>query len=211
MTTQTIPQAPPTPGMPGTPGASGNKAALRQRVLAARDALGEAHRRDAAAHITAALVALPAFRKAARVAAYAGFGTELDTAAFLNAVHANGKVLALPRVDRERRCIVLHQVAASAELVAGPFGIREPRADSAGLSVADIDFMLVPGVAFDRNGYRVGYGAGFYDRLLAGRGAGLTCVAAAFDCQVVEAVPVEPHDQRIDRLITESLDIEFPT
>lgn len=195
MTTQTIPQA--------------DKASLRQRVLAARDALGEAQRRDAARHIAAALTGLPSYRAATCVAAYLSFGTELDTAAFIATVHADGKQLALPRVDRERRCIVLHRVRPDEPLVAGPFGIREPRIDYPSAVIGDVDFMLVPGVAFDRRGYRLGYGAGFYDRLLAERRHGTVCVAAAFDCQVVDAVPVEAHDQRIDRLITETLDETF--
>ena len=96
-------------------------------------------------------------------------------------------------------------------LVAGPWGIKEPAADCPLTQIDEIDFMLVPGVAFDRRGQRIGYGAGFYDRLLARRHRHTDCVAIAFDCQVVPRIPTEAHDQPIDRLITETLNEEFFT
>ncbi|MBL8519753.1 MAG: 5-formyltetrahydrofolate cyclo-ligase [Betaproteobacteria bacterium] len=185
------------------------KTALRQQVLAARDRLGADARRQAVSRILPQLVALPAYRGARTVAAYMGFGSEIDTGPFIETVLSDAKVLVLPRVDAARRALSLHQVAARDRLVAGPWGIREPAADWPEARMDEIDFILVPGVAFDRRGQRIGYGAGYYDRLLAGRQPHTDCVAIAFDCQVVARVPTEPHDQRIDRLITETLNDEF--
>jgi 5,10-methenyltetrahydrofolate synthetase len=185
------------------------KIELRKSVLAARENLSPQARRRALERILPRLLDLPGYRSAHRVAAYMSFGSEIDTRPFVDAVLAEQKILVLPRVDRATRALDLHEVADLAALTDGQFGIREPAAGCPRAEAASLDFILVPGVAFDRRGQRIGHGAGYYDRLLARRGAHTVCVAIAFDCQVVERIPAEPHDQPIDRLITESFNHEF--
>lgn len=184
------------------------KRALRSQVLALRDALPGAQRVAAAQAITARLVALPAYRVARAVAAYLSFGSELDTMDFVRAVLASGRTLVLPRVDRERKALVMHAVdtvePSGGKLVPGPFGIREP--DPVRCPVfepARIDFVLVPGVAFTSRCERLGYGGGFYDRFLTLCTAPPALVAAAYDLQVVDEVPLEPTDLPVDRVVTE--------
>ncbi len=90
------------------------------------------------------------------------------------------------------------------ELVAGVWGIREPDpARCAPMATDEPDLVLVPGVAFDIRGGRIGYGAAYYDRLLGRCPPGTPLVAAAFEVQIVDAVPMEPHDRRVDRIVTE--------
>jgi 5-formyltetrahydrofolate cyclo-ligase len=134
------------------------------------------------------------------------FGDELDTTPILTHILATGRTLVLPRMttDNGAPALALHRVDSLNDLLPGKWGIREPRADAPLVTLSDIDFALVPGVAFDLEGNRLGYGKGYYDRLLAKRPASLTVAAVAFDCQVVDAVPVEPHDAKIDILITPS-------
>ena len=183
------------------------KADLRRRILAQRDALDpETHARLSAA-IFDRIGAMPVVRAAHGVLAYVSFGSEPLTLPFLRAVLESGRTLALPRIDRATRQLALYRVDdLDEQLEPGPWGILEPmplrcRPAEAG----ELDLVLMPGVAFDPRGGRVGYGAGYYDRLLAGWPAprpGL--VAGAFDLQVVPEVPVLPDDHRVDHVVTES-------
>lgn len=137
--------------------------------------------------------------------AYVSFGAEFDTGAFIADLRARGKQLVLPRVDRDTRALKLYTVHdPDQELVPGVWGIREPRVDVCPeVAPAAVDFVLVPGVAFTARCERLGYGGGYYDRLIhtfAGRPA---LVAAAYSLQIVPELPVTPSDQKVDIVITE--------
>jgi 5-formyltetrahydrofolate cyclo-ligase len=140
------------------------------------------------------------------VLAYHAFGSEPATAPFLVAVLAAGKHLVLPRVDGAARALRLHRVQdPEADVAPGVWGIREPRpATCPEVAAAAVDFVLVPGVVFDARGGRIGYGGGYYDRLLGGCAHRPALVAAAFDVQLVPEVPMGPEDVRVDRVVTES-------
>jgi 5-formyltetrahydrofolate cyclo-ligase len=180
------------------------KKALRASVMARRDALdAETRRRDSQA-ITARLLALPEYRAAGVVCAYASFGSEFDTATFCSDVVAAGKRLLLPRVNRTARMLELREVKnLRDDLVAGVWGIREPAERCPIMPPSAVEFLLVPGVAFTATGERLGYGGGFYDRLLSGLNAKTSRVAAAFAVQVVDSIPTGPNDQRVHLIVTE--------
>ncbi len=115
-----------------------------------------------------------------------------------------GTDFALPRVDGER--LVFHRVTARGEMAlsSGPFGTREPADDVATrMNDADAATVLVPGLAFDHTGGRLGRGAGFYDRFLANPALRARKVGVGFACQVVERVPMEAHDAPLDAIVTE--------
>lgn len=180
------------------------KAQLRAAIIARRDAAKVASRIRHSQAITQKLCALPEYRAATMVAAYASFGSELDTAEFLARILADGKLLLLPRINRAQRALELRQVKDLAgDLVAGVWGIREPAERCRMVSPAQVDFMLVPGVAFTAGGARLGYGGGFYDRLLTSLDQHAVRIAAAFDLQIVEHIPEGPHDQRVGKVVTE--------
>jgi 5,10-methenyltetrahydrofolate synthetase len=180
------------------------KAALRQAILARRDVADVASRSRDSHTITQKLCALPAYRAANFVAAYASFGSELDTSEFIARILTDGKQLLLPRINRAQRALELRQVVdLGADLVAGVWGIREPAERCPILSLTSVEFILVPGVAFTPSGARLGYGGGFYDRLLASFDRRVARIAAAFDLQMVDKLPEGPHDQRVDRVVTE--------
>jgi 5-formyltetrahydrofolate cyclo-ligase len=184
---------------------SAEKAELRKRILAAREALDPSLRRVHAARITQRLIALPAYREARCVMAYVGFGTEFDTAPFVADVLARGKSLVLPRVERAARALRLHAVRDPAtELAAGVWGIREPRPDlCAEVAPEAVDFVLVPGVAFTARCERLGYGGGYYDRLIPGFAGRAALVVAAYSPQIVPELPVTPSDRSVDLILTE--------
>jgi len=188
-----------------TQGVVAGKKASRRRVLAIRDALsGDARDRKSQA-ITERLLALPAFAGAGTIAAYVSFGTEFNTEAFLTAVLARGKHLVLPRVTSERHELAFHFVTdLERSLLPGPWDILQPDpAQCADASADQIDFMLVPGVAFTAQCERLGYGGGFYDAAINRARADAAKVAAAFAVQIVDEIPLEPHDQRVDLVVTE--------
>jgi 5-formyltetrahydrofolate cyclo-ligase len=186
--------------------ASGAKAKLRRQIIAARDALPLTARNEYSAAITAQLLALDAYRSATRVLGYMSFGSEFDTAAFNADALANAKQLCLPRVERAKRRLELHVVEdLASDLGSGVWGIREPREDRPRADVTAIDFILLPGVAFTSRCERLGYGGGFYDRLIPGFAHRPALVAAAFGVQICATVPLDANDRRVDVVVTENL------
>jgi 5-formyltetrahydrofolate cyclo-ligase len=182
------------------------KAHLRKSVLDRRDAMDAGVRAASSRAIVQKIVGLAAYREARTVMAYAGFGSELQTDAFLRHTLNEGKRLLLPRVNRQKKLLDVYEVRDPArDLEAGTWGIREPRPDRC--DPADpraAGFVLVPGVAFDARGGRLGYGAGFYDRLLSGGVSPQAClVAGAFETQTVEEVPMDENDVPVDVVVTE--------
>jgi 5-formyltetrahydrofolate cyclo-ligase len=180
------------------------KAAMRRAVLLRRDALPESERVLLSSRIVATILDLPAYKNAGVVLAYASFGTEIQTDELLRRVLASGKVLLLPRVERDG--LGLYEVRdVGVDLEPGTWGIREPIPDLCPLDDPDgIDFALVPGVAFDKRARRLGYGGGFYDRLLAGGlPEGTPLVSGAFGVQILDEVPTDPHDAPVDLVVTE--------
>ncbi len=187
------------------------KSRLRRAVLAARDAMSVSTRAAASQQSLAVFFARPEFDAAKNILSYMSFGTEIDTHPVFDEVLRRGKTLLLPRIRRDvadqtgTSTLTLHRVTSRAELVAGVWGIAEPAADCPTVQLGDVAFALVPGVAFDSEGNRLGYGKGYYDRLLAGRStdkAANLIGSIAFECQLVEHVPVGTCDQPINLLIT---------
>jgi 5-formyltetrahydrofolate cyclo-ligase len=180
------------------------KRTVRHEVLAQREALLEAERSTFSARITEKILALDSYERARCVAAYMSIGTEFDTSEFVHDALASGKRLILPRVNRAARRLDLYEVTAlDRDLVPGVWGIREPRESCPLAPLEQIDWMLVPGVAFTRRGERLGYGAGFYDRLIASLPKRPILVAAGFALQLRDAIPMTASDELVDLVITE--------
>ena len=178
------------------------KKEIRASVLSARDAMPPDQRARESIKMCEAIIASTPYQRATTVLAYASFGSEFDMSFLLQRVLADKKNLVMPRVNRETQQLQLHRVNDLNELVAGLWGIREPRMDTEIVMPNESDFILVPGVAFDSAGFRIGYGKGFYDKLLPSVNPTSTRLSAAFDCQIIDAVPNEAHDQRVDIIIT---------
>ncbi len=180
------------------------KIALRRRILDLRDAMPSDAHAAAAGAIAAKVAALPSFMTARTLLLTLPFRSEWDTAPLVLAALAAGRTVAVPRVDPVARMLALHVVAdVGRDIVAGFQGIPEPRPDCPAVTPATIDWVLVPGVAFDAAGRRLGYGGGYYDRLLPLFPPNTARVAGAFDLQIVEQVPAALHDLRVDTIVTE--------
>lgn len=181
------------------------KAAMRKQLHARRDAMADEDRATASAAITEKVLRFPAYADSRVVMAYMTFGSEFLTAEFIRRVLSEHKTLVLPRMARGADGLVLHRVRDCAtELLPGPWGILQPDPERCPhVEVHEIDFVLVPGLGFDPHCRRLGYGRGYYDRLLASRHPRTALVAAAYATQVVDEVPVGPHDVAVDVVVTE--------
>ena len=185
------------------------KSEIRKQVLARRDALSAAARKSCSTLITKRLLVLDAYRSASCVMAYVTFGSEFETGDFIADLLAHGKKLVLPRVERGSRVLTLHEVQDPLlQLEAGVWGIRQPRADCPVAAASQVDFVLVPGVAFTERCERLGYGGGFYDRFIGGLASRPALIAAAYSLQLVPALPLSKSDQRVERVVTESAEYQ---
>ena len=147
--------------------------------------------------------ALPLWREARVLHTYVGaVEGEVGTREVARRALAEGKTVACPRVRWSPRGLDSYAIRSLDDLVEGRRGLWEPDpARSAPVSDAELDLVLVPGLAFDRSGWRIGFGAGLYDRFLAGVDA--PRVGLAFSLQIQSSLPVEPHDEPVDWIVTE--------
>lgn len=182
-----------------------DKQYLRTVLSEARRNLSAARAAQLSARVQARLLATRAYLAAARVVLYAPRDGEVDTALIAAAALGSRRQLYYPLVDRERRRIRLGAVSDPAELRPGAFGIPEPPESSA-QEAGEIGAALVcvPGLAFTPAGARLGRGGGYYDRLLAAFGAGAVAAGLGYSFQLIDRLPEEIHDRRLDLVVTES-------
>ncbi len=179
------------------------KAELRAKALSARKAAFEAHGTGAGRRLAAHGLDFLGLRAGATVSGFAAIRDEIDPAALLDWLHREGFKLALPAMEGRGKPLVMRAWTPGDEMAAAEWGIREPLAEKEELMP---DVLLVPLLAFDRSGWRLGYGGGFYDRTLAKLKARkpVTAVGIAYDELEVDAVPHESYDQRLDWVLTPS-------
>lgn len=176
------------------------KRALRREVLARRDALDPRERAKMSEAVVSRVLEIPELAGAAAVMAFWSFGSEVDTAPLLDRLQAEGRVVALPRIEAAGIVPVTYRSGETVRSTS--FGAREP-ADGRALAADELDLVLVPGVAFDRSGGRVGYGGGYYDRLIGRLRTGVPTIGLAFSLQLVPAVPAGGMDRPIEAVVTE--------
>ncbi|MCC7382654.1 MAG: 5-formyltetrahydrofolate cyclo-ligase [Deltaproteobacteria bacterium] len=185
------------------------KAQLRERHLASRMALSEETRALRSTRAAERVVASDLFFVAQTICLYAPVRAEADPAGIEAAALESGAVVLYPRVEGD--ALVFCEAARDA-LVPGRFGLSEPAPAARPTALAAIDLVVVPALAFDRRGHRLGYGKGYYDRALASiRQASRDVVALGFGfaSQVVDRLPTGPSDQPLDALATEDALLRF--
>lgn len=179
--------------------------AKRQLRLQTRTRLAEVRPADAgrwSLDICRALAVLPEFRRASTVMAFLAISGEPDLAVICDEAIDTGKRLCLPRVDWESRTMVAALVGGGeGGLIAGRHGLREPGPEAPVIPPGQVDLVLVPGLAFDESGRRLGRGAGYYDRFLAA--LSVAPIGVAFELQLVPEVPAAAHDVPMSAIVTE--------
>ena len=182
-----------------------NKAAHRDQLKSTLAQIPSEQRDRASQSIIPHL--LKATTTASTILAYAAFGEELSLDPFITAALDAGRQVCIPSIDWDSKAMSpvaitnLHD-----DLQTGRYDIRVPRPGLAMVEPAQLDVILLPGLAFDRRGHRLGRGAGFYDRFihtLHTAGQYPTLIGVCHHAQIVDSVPMEEHDHRVDRVITE--------
>jgi 5-formyltetrahydrofolate cyclo-ligase len=177
------------------------KAGLRRAALARRDALPAAERAQAAEAIAARALPVP-LAPAAIVAGFMPMKSEINPLPLMRKLAAAGARLALPVVARRGKPLIMRAWGFGEPLAAGVWGIRQPEPSA---PVVAPDILIVPLLAFDRAGHRIGYGAGYYDMTIAALRArqAVVAIGLAFAAQEIAAVPATPHDAPLDLVLTE--------
>jgi 5-formyltetrahydrofolate cyclo-ligase len=190
-------------------GLAAEKSALRKAMRAAREALDAEGRVSLTVAAVERLLELPAFareRLASRViAGYVAVGGELSPAGALAFVRDQGGTVALPRVTDTAPRLRFHTVGADMRLRTGRFGLSEPPETAPEIRPGELAAMLVPGLAFDVAGRRVGFGGGYYDGVIEdARAGGAAIIGFAYDFQIVDRCPAGDEDRAVDLVVTDA-------
>jgi 5-formyltetrahydrofolate cyclo-ligase len=145
------------------------------------------------------------YKKAHAVMFYAAFGSEVPTSEIIESALKDGKIVILPIADMRSNNLMLRRINDLAHLTESEYGIPEPIIEHTDdFKAENIDLVIVPGIAFDEEGWRIGYGGGFYDRFMQLLGTDVPLLSIAFELQVVPKIPAESHDLPVDKIITEN-------
>jgi 5-formyltetrahydrofolate cyclo-ligase len=186
------------------------KKELRRRLLELRDGLSSGQRQELSAKAATLIRSLDVWRRAQTVLLYAPFRNELDVSSLLEELFGRGATVLLPRCRPGRNGEMdLARSTCAADLVPGAYGILEPNPETCpalpepGRNPA-VDLAVVPGVGFDRRGYRIGFGQGYYDRLLGSEAmAGCLSVGVGYHFQLVDNIPCDPWDVPLRAVVTD--------
>ena len=178
---------------------------LRKKILQARDMLSAGERHEKSICVMQNFWNLPEIKQWTTLFIYVDFRSEVETLELIKSCLSQGKRVAVPLVDASAvRMIPLLIKDPDKDLVPGYYDIPEPDPrKSLPVAAEEIDAAIIPGSVFDTNGGRLGYGGGYYDRFLVNDAPQAKRIGFAFEVQVVEKVPMLPHDQPLDILITE--------
>ncbi len=186
------------------------KHTIRKYLLGKRDAIDPDEKKKKEAEIERSLFKLPEFKNAKKILFYASFRSEVNTITYIQDVINLGKKIILPVVDARHKRLDLYYVNDVSELVPGYKEIPEPGIlKDREAALGDINLVIIPGTGFDTKGFRLGYGGGYYDRLLSYESKmfanveHIPTVALAFEEQIGDRIPSESHDIKVDMIITD--------
>ena len=180
------------------------KQAIREHVIRKRDHIPREVRSVKDLLIKEKILLLPEFISSQTVLFYASFRSEVETSGMITESLKSGKRVLLPKVDKAEKALRIYEIKDINELSTGYMGIPEPsQNDERMAGPEEVDLVIIPGVAYDYAGNRLGYGAGYYDRLLSQSERKLFVVAPAFEEQMVDLIPAEKHDMKVDIIVTD--------
>ncbi|MGI6722525.1 MAG: 5-formyltetrahydrofolate cyclo-ligase [Anaerovoracaceae bacterium] len=177
------------------------KKELREKIIKARKAMNSLDKTAADEAILHRLLAYPEYLEAEEIFVYVSLPDEVDTAKLIRSALDAGKLVAVPRV--EKKTMNFYRISGKEDLAPGTMGILEPGDGCRLATPGEKALIVMPGLAFDEERNRMGYGGGFYDRYLAGDGAGCRTVAVAYEVQITDHVPCDRHDKKPASIITE--------
>ena len=181
---------------------SDSKSPLRENLKQLRDQVDPAFAESASQGIWNILCQLKEFDKAKGIGAFASTPSEINTYSILEGSLELGKKLYLPKVVKDKNLFHFYPVQNFKTLTKGPFGILEPSGNSPA-DWEEIDLILVPGLAFDLTGNRLGFGKGYYDRVLPLLKKSALTIGLCYSFQIVDKIPTEPHDVPLKAVLSE--------
>ncbi|MDD5148457.1 MAG: 5-formyltetrahydrofolate cyclo-ligase [Candidatus ainarchaeum sp.] len=176
------------------------KALLRMQNLQKRNSLNAREIEQKSRIIQSKLFSLEEFKKAEKILFYAGVKSEVQTRQMILDALALGKTIAVPKSDFEKKTMKAIRINSLADLEETKFGLLEPKKGKE-IPANELGLVIVPGVAFDLKGNRLGYGGGFFDKFL--KKTKCPKIGLAFECNIEESLPSSPHDVKMDKIITE--------
>lgn len=180
------------------------KAQLRLKMINIRTSLSTNEVQTKSNRIIDQIIRLPQYSKAETLLVYLPFKNEIDTKPLIEKSWRDNKSILVPVCQPEKK-LLLSDLYSFTELEENKYGILEPAKEhQRPTSHEKIDLAIIPGVAFDYSGYRLGYGGGYYDRFLDNLLPDCTKIGLVFDFQLIDKVPTELHDTRVDIILTES-------
>lgn len=183
------------------------KAELRQNMLHYLRTIEETQFKKKCAQISARLIMDPLWQSARVVAVTISMAREVETRSLIESAWASGKKVAVPQCEPKTKTLMFCPIDSFSSLKPGHLGLMEPDVSKTGrIDPADLELVIVPGVVFDRRGFRIGYGGGYYDRLLSiYQGPTLSLLLSD---QFIDQIPAEAHDKKVQVLLTEKDRIE---
>ena len=182
-----------------------DKALLRRELLKKRDSIPSQVRKAKDRVINERLMSLDEIKNANVLFFFASFRSEVNTLDVIAQLISDGKRLVLPKVDNERHLLLLYELKGMDELAEGYMGIPEPSVltEDRMVEINGVDAVIIPGAGFDVEGNRIGYGGGYYDRLLSSLTRNVPIVAPAYEEQIIESIPSESHDIKVGIILTD--------
>ena len=178
------------------------KELLRLQNLEKRNSLSEKQILEKSLAIKRMLFFLPEFLQAKKILFYVSFKSEVSTREMIQEALSLGKIVAVPLSDFEKNSMRAVKITSLAALEEKKFGLLEPESGKE-IPAQELDLIIVPGVAFDLQRARLGYGKGFFDRFLRGTRKGAKKIGLAFECNIEESIQGSSHDEKMDKIITE--------
>jgi 5-formyltetrahydrofolate cyclo-ligase len=186
-----------------------DKKELRKETIERRDRIPSEVRTIKDRTIRDVFLGLKLYSECSRLLLFASFRSEVNTFPIIEKALQTGKRVALPRVNRSEKVLDLYYIDSLEQLERGYMGIQEPVVAPERIAmVEDMEVIVLPGVAFDEQGGRIGYGGGYYDRLIGSIRGRPHLIALAYEEQILPKIPMDPHDIRVDLIVTDRRVIE---
>ena len=179
------------------------KNVIRKELIVKRKKMSKKEVLEKSRLLKKRLFEIDEFKQASTILFYVSYGNEVYTHDMIKESISKGRHIVVPISDKENRRLILSEFGEWNNLEPGSYGILEPRKDKMKeIPVGKVDLIIVPGVGFDEKGNRLGHGKGYYDNLLRNSTKALH-IGLAFEFQLVDEIPVEDHDMKVDKIVTE--------
>lgn len=180
-----------------------NKSIIRKDILSLRNKLKKEEKNKSDEIIFDLLVKSSMYKKANKIYIYISYNNEVDTNRIIKYSLNNNKIIYVPKINLQNKTMKAVRIHNFSELIVNKYGILEPSIVDKNNIGLDFDLIIMPGVAFDKDGNRIGYGGGYYDKYISHLSKDINKVALAYSFQLVNNIEAEEHDIKVNYIITD--------